>query len=88
MEKPYEHRVVARLSPQGGYDLPGDGNFAAIIHWWIENDFPYRDIQSLEIDQMPRPPDCWIAHYLSVFPFRRTGQELTTTSGRPRGCGS
>jgi len=75
MEKPCEHRVVARLSPQGGYDLPGDGNFAAIIHWWIENDFPYRDIQSLEIDQMPRPPLLDSA-YLNAFPFGRTAQDL------------
>jgi hypothetical protein len=54
--KPYEYRVVGRMFPQGGYDLPGDGNFAAVIHWWLENDFPYHDIQSLEIDQMPRMP--------------------------------
>jgi hypothetical protein len=54
--KPYEYRVVGRLAPQGGYDLPADGNFAAVIHWWLENDFPYHDIQSLEIDQMPRQP--------------------------------
>jgi len=53
-EKPYEYRVVGRMDPHGGYDLPGDGNFAATIHWWLENDFPYHDIQSLEIDQMPR----------------------------------
>ncbi|MGA2542068.1 MAG: hypothetical protein ABSG78_10995 [Verrucomicrobiota bacterium] len=76
MVKPYEHRVVARLSPRGGYDLPGDGNFAAIIHWWIENDFPYRDIQSLEIDQMPRTPDL-DGHYLSAFPYRTPSQDLS-----------
>ena len=69
MEKPYEHRVDARLSPRGGYDLANDGNFAAINHWWIENDFPYHDIQSLEIDQMPRTPDL-DGHYLSAFPYR------------------
>ena len=80
MEKPYEHRVVGRLSPRGGYDLPGDGNFAAIIHWWIENDFPYRGIQSLEIDQMPRTPDL-DGHYLSVFPYHGTGQELNANIG-------
>jgi hypothetical protein len=75
MDKPYEHRVVGRLSPRGGYDLPGDGNFAAIIHWWIENDFPYRDIQSLEIDQMPRTPEL-DGHYLGVFSYRGTGQDF------------
>jgi hypothetical protein len=55
-DKPYEHRVVGRLSPRGPYDLPRDQNFAAVIHWWLENDFPYHDIQSLEIDQMSRMP--------------------------------
>jgi hypothetical protein len=69
MDKPYEHRVVARLNPRGGYDLPGEANFGAVIHWWIENDFPYHDIQSLEIDQMPRPPLLDLA-YLSAFPYR------------------
>jgi hypothetical protein len=69
MDKPYEHRVNARLNPRGGYDLPGDPNFGATIHWWIENDFPYHDIQSLEIDQMPRPPLLDLA-YLGAFPFR------------------
>jgi len=80
MDKPYEHRVSGRLSPRGGYDLPGDGNFAAIIHWWIENDFPYRDIQSLEIDQMPRTPDL-DGHYLSAFLYRGTGQDFNSNIG-------
>jgi hypothetical protein len=69
MDKPYEHRVVARVNPRGGYDLPGDANFGAVIHWWIENDFPYHNVQSLEIDQMPRPPLLDLA-YLNAFPFR------------------
>jgi hypothetical protein len=69
MDKPYEHRVNSRLNPRGGYDLPGDPNFGAIIHWWIENDFPYKDIQSLEIDQMPRTP-VMDGNYLNAFPYR------------------
>jgi hypothetical protein len=41
----------------GGYDLGGtDQNFGGLSHWWLENDFPYNDIQSLEIDQAPRMP--------------------------------
>jgi hypothetical protein len=56
MDKPYEHRVTGRLSPNGGYDLPANQDFAAAIHWWLENDFPAHDIQSLEIDQAPRSP--------------------------------
>ncbi len=56
-KKPWEHRVVSRTSPMGGYDLGGsDPNFGGLSHWWLENDFPYNDIQSLEIDQAPRMP--------------------------------
>jgi hypothetical protein len=41
----------------GGYDLGGaDQNFGAVCHWWLENDYPYNDIESLEIDQAPRMP--------------------------------
>ena len=78
MDKPYEHRVVGRLSPRGGYDLPGDPNFGAVIHWWIENDFPYHDIQSLEIDQMPRTP-LLDGAYLSAFPYG--GADLNNSIG-------
>jgi hypothetical protein len=54
-QKPWEHRVVSRLSPTGGYDLGGANvNFAGLCHWWLENDYPFNDIESLEIDQAPR----------------------------------
>jgi len=68
MDKPYEHRVSGRSNPRGGYDIEGDANFGAVIHWWIENDFPYHDIESLEIDQMPRTPVLDFA-YLGAFPY-------------------
>jgi hypothetical protein len=56
-QKPWEHRVVYRLSPTGQYDLGGTNvNFAGICHWWLENDYPFNDIESLEIDQAPRMP--------------------------------
>jgi hypothetical protein len=55
-QKPWEHRVVARTSPIGPYDLSTDPNFGGVNHWWLENDFPYNDIESLEIDQAPRMP--------------------------------
>jgi len=66
-QHPYEHRVVGpRLSPRGNYDLAGDANFGAMCHWWLENDFPYNDIQSLDIDQWPRMP-VMETHYLANF---------------------
>ncbi len=56
-QDPWEHRVVSRTSPMGGYDLGGsDPNFGAVCHWWLENDYPYNDIESLELDQSPRMP--------------------------------
>jgi hypothetical protein len=56
-QKPWEHRVVSRFSPMGAYDLGGaDGNFGGLCHWWLENDYPYNNIESLEIDQAPRMP--------------------------------
>lgn len=56
-QKPWEHRVVSRTSPlQPVYDLSSDPNFGGLSHWWLENDFPFNDIQDLEIDQAPRMP--------------------------------
>jgi hypothetical protein len=49
--EPWEHRVNSRIWPAGGYMTPGLTQFC---HWWIENDYPFNDIQTLEIDQDPR----------------------------------
>jgi hypothetical protein len=69
-QKPWEHRVVSRFSPMGPYDLGGaDGNFSGLCHWWLENDYPYNDIQSLEIDQAPRLP-LLDSSYLGNFTLR------------------
>jgi hypothetical protein len=48
---PWEHRVNSRIWPSGGYLTP---NLTQLCHWWLENDYPFNDIQSLEIDQDPR----------------------------------
>ncbi|HUD82212.1 MAG TPA: hypothetical protein VMQ67_01865 [Candidatus Saccharimonadales bacterium] len=73
---PWEHRVVSRTSPMGGYDLGGsDQNFGGLCHWWLENDYPYNDIQSLEIDQAPRMPVLDSA-YIGNFGIR-SGNDLT-----------
>jgi hypothetical protein len=49
--EPWEHRVNSRIWPAGGYMTP---NLTGLCHWWLENDYPFNDIQSLEIDQAPR----------------------------------
>src|SRR5581483_276080 len=56
-DKPYEHRICGRTSPMGPYDLSADGNLGTLCHWWMENDYPYNNIQNLEIDQWPRMPE-------------------------------
>jgi hypothetical protein len=54
-EKPWEHRVNSRVwpSPGGSYLTP---ELAGLCHWWLENDYPFNDIECLEIDQAPRMP--------------------------------
>jgi len=49
--EPWEHRVNSRVFPAGGYMTQ---NLTQLCHWWIENDYPFNDIQTLEIDQDPR----------------------------------
>ncbi len=74
--EPWEHRVVSRTSPMGGYDLGGsDPNFGGLCHWWLENDYPYNDIESLEIDQAPRMP-LLDSSYIGNFAIR-SGNDLT-----------
>jgi hypothetical protein len=74
-KNPWEHRVTSRFSPMGGYDLSTDQNFAPLCHWWLENDFPYNDIQSLEIDQAPRMP-ALDSSYIGTF-MAHSGADLS-----------
>ncbi len=58
-QEPYEHRVAAKLAPnESGYALcHGEyGILGSVCHWWLENDFPYHDIQAMDFDQLARPP--------------------------------
>ncbi|MGA2541328.1 MAG: hypothetical protein ABSG78_07165 [Verrucomicrobiota bacterium] len=58
-QEPYEHRVAAKLAPnESGYALcHGEyGVLGAVCHWWLENDFPYHDIEAIDFDQLSRPP--------------------------------
>jgi len=55
-DKPWEHRVMSRFLPTGGY-IPGDPNLVGVCHWWLENDYMANNIESLEVDQWPRQPE-------------------------------
>jgi hypothetical protein len=72
---PWEHRVVSRFSPMLEYDLSADPNFGGLCHWWLENDYPYNDIECLEIDQAPRMP-VMDSSYIGNF-TARSGADLT-----------
>jgi hypothetical protein len=61
--EPWEHRVNSRIWPAGNYMTP---NLTYLCHWWLENDYPLNDIESLEIDQAPRMPVLDSA-YLNIF---------------------
>jgi hypothetical protein len=61
--EPWEHRVNSRSWPAGGYMTP---ELTGLCHWWLENDYPFNDIQSLEIDQAPRMP-ILDSSYLGLF---------------------
>ncbi len=52
-KEPWEHRVNSRVWPPSSSMTP---SLTYICHWWLENDYPFHDIQSLEIDQAPRMP--------------------------------
>ena len=56
-DKPYEHRITSRWQSAGDYLDSHDGNFVGLLHYWLENDFQYFDIQSLDLDQAPRLPE-------------------------------
>ncbi|HTH46052.1 MAG TPA: hypothetical protein VMB21_00945 [Candidatus Limnocylindria bacterium] len=56
-QQPYEHRVSAHLSPRRAAPLVPANDFVYLQKEWLENQFQYFNIQSLDIDQMPRTPE-------------------------------
>jgi hypothetical protein len=74
-DKPYEHRVIGKLEPKG----PGSGitsGFGELYFFWLQNDFPYHNIQTLDFPQMPRTPELDRA-YLKTFELQ--GSDIRTT---------
>jgi hypothetical protein len=62
--EPWEHRVNSRIWPPRPDCMTPQ--LAGLCHWWLENDYPFHDIESLEIDQAPRMP-VLDSSYLNLF---------------------
>jgi hypothetical protein len=56
-QEPYERKSTAKLMPFGSYDITGEPNFGALCNEWLQNQFPYYNIQALDIVQAPRTPE-------------------------------
>lgn len=78
-QQPYEHRVIGKLEPKG----PGSGiipGFGELYFFWLQNDFPYRNIQALDFAQAPHLPDLDRA-FLKAFELK--GTDMATTDLSP-----
>ena len=68
--KPEEHRVAARLAPLSPqYLVTGQARelFSAITEDWLQQQYPFYQIQSLDIVQMPRMPEMDSAYMAAIF---------------------
>jgi hypothetical protein len=52
--KPYEQRVIGRLSPRRVASALSRGTFGQMYNFWLQNQFPYHNIQCLDFAEMPR----------------------------------
>ncbi len=65
-QKPWEGRVTAHLSPRRAGPLAPNTEFTYLQKEWLEHHFQYFNIQSLDIDQMPRTPEMETAYFNSL----------------------
>jgi len=65
---PWEHRVTARYFPdiRQTFTGPKDGIWPAVQNQWMEQQFPFNEIHTTDIWQMPRMPEL-DASYLQTF---------------------
>jgi hypothetical protein len=78
-DKPWEHRAIGKLEPRG----PGSGiqpGFGQLYFFWLQNDFPYHNIQALDFSQASHMPDL-DRDYLKAFEL--TGGDIHSTDLRP-----
>jgi hypothetical protein len=66
----YEHRVTARLAPFTQQTLASNSAnvFAALVGQWLQHQWSYYNIQSLEPIQMPRPPEIDSQFFQALMP--------------------
>jgi hypothetical protein len=67
-DKPYEHRVAALQFPVQAQLRSYDNYFSGLGLYaieWAQQHFPYYNIQSLDVIQMPRPPQD-LANYMAA----------------------
>jgi hypothetical protein len=76
-DKPYEHRVM-ELRPPEGIRLPAYDMYFHDLYGieWVQQLFPYYNIQSLDIVQRPRPPVNEAAYEISFIPRTPDGTWL------------
>ena len=69
-DKPYEHRVTARVGPFLNNYLvdPNTTSFVGVASQWLQHDFQYFNVQSLEPVQMPRPPVIDQEFFMAMIP--------------------
>ncbi len=78
-DKPWERRVIGKLEPRG----PGSGitpGFGQLYFFWLQNDFPYHNIQALDFSQASHMPDL-DRDYLKAFEL--SGESIHSTDLRP-----
>jgi hypothetical protein len=78
-KKPWDQRVMGRLSPRRAGSNNGD-RFGQLYNFWMQNDFPYSGIQSLDFAQMPRMPKMDDAY---MHNFELHGIRTETTDMQP-----
>lgn len=79
LDKPWEHRIIGKLEPRG----PGSGitpGFGQLYFFWLQNDFLYHNIQTLDFPQMSHMPDL-DRTYLKTFEL--AGADIRSTDLRP-----
>jgi len=79
LDKPWDHRVIGKLEPRG----PGSGiqqGFGQLYFFWLQNDFPYHNLQTLDFSQAPHLPDM---DRLYLKAFELSGNDPKTTDLRP-----